>query len=109
MKYCPDKWLVIKITERATSKVHYRVFATWHGGYMGSDSWKLNSGIVTVTEETNSFNFNGDSGSVYNCAKHSYSTTAYGSSILKNLIDTAELIDIEIMPEDTDWANFKYE
>ncbi len=109
MEYFPDRWLVIKITERATSKVHYRVFATWHGGYMGSDSWKLNSGIVVATEDEKSFSFAGDSGSVYRCGKYSYSTTAYGSSVLKNLIDMAELIDIEIMPEDTDWANFKYE
>lgn len=109
MKYYPDKWLVIKITAQATGKVHYRVFATWHGGYMGSDSWKLNSGIVVATEDEKSFSFEGDSGSAYFCGKYSYGTTGYGNGILNNIIDTAEFLHIEIMPEDTDWANFKYE
>ena len=53
MEYCPDRWLVVKITTKETGKVHYRVFATWHGGYLGSDSWKLNSDIIVATEYEN--------------------------------------------------------
>lgn len=51
MEYCPDRWLVLKFTEDTTGKVDYRVFATWCGGYLDCDSWQLNSGIVTVTED----------------------------------------------------------
>ena len=109
MEYCPDRWLVIKITTKETGKVHYRVFATWHGGYLGSDSWKLNSGIVSATLEEDCFIFIGDSASVYACSKYSYGTTGYGSMVLNSLMEGAESVHTEIMDEDTDWCNFKYE
>jgi hypothetical protein len=59
--YNPDKWLVVKITGKDTPPI-YKVFACWYGGYLGSDSWKLNSGITKVTEEDGYFFFEGSSG-----------------------------------------------
>ena len=44
--YAPDKWLVVKIT--TDKEPLYKVFACWYGGYLGSDSWQFNSGIVKV-------------------------------------------------------------
>ena len=46
----PDKWLVLKIGDL------YKVYGTWYGGYLGSDSWKINSGIVKVEEDEYFFN-----------------------------------------------------
>jgi hypothetical protein len=76
--YAPDNWVVIKITQQVksgntgygrTKKVFYKVLAGWSGGYLGSDSWRLNSGIVDVEETVDSFIFIGHSGSRYICDK----------------------------------------
>lgn len=37
MEIKPDNWLVIKI---GVTDPIYKVFATWHGGYLDGDSWK---------------------------------------------------------------------
>ena len=108
--YNPDKWLVVKITGNDLPPVH-KVFACWYGGYAGSDSWKLNSGITKATLEGNVFSFEGSSGSVYECHKDIYGTNMYGGSVLENMIATAKDngISIEILPEDTNWLEIVYE
>jgi len=83
----PDKWLIIKF------KDSFRVFATWSGGYLSSDCWRINSGIKEVKEESNRWIFIGESGSEYSCSKNSYGTTAYGGSILNSLGDDVEILD----------------
>ena len=109
MEYCPDRWYILKITEIETGKIHYRVFGTWAGGYLGSDAWKMNSGITEVTELNSCYEFLGSSGSTYLVHKATYGTTGYGSMVLKGFMDKATLTEIEIMPEETDWLNLKYE
>jgi len=109
--YNPDKWLVVKITGRPNEKPAYKVFACWYGGYLGSDSWKLNSGITKVTETTDYFFFDGHSGSTYSCRKGSYGANGYGYGVLEDLIQKAESNDItiEVLPEDTKWMKLNYE
>jgi len=106
-EYIPDKWVVVKIGEENL----YKVFACWYGGYAGSDSWKLNSGITKATLEGNVYSFEGSSGSVYECHKNFYGTNHYGSGILQNMIDRAEQAGytIEVMPEETNWLEINYE
>jgi hypothetical protein len=108
--YNPDKWLVVKITGKDTPPI-YKVFACWYGGYLGSDSWKLNSGITKVTEEDGYFFFEGSSGSVYSCRKGSYGANGYGHGILQNMIDRIETAGgtVEVLPEETNWLEIKYE
>jgi len=108
--YNPDKWLVVRITGKDTPPVH-KVFACWYGGYLGSDSWKLNSGITRAYEEGQCFMFDGSSGSTYACHKASYGTNGYGQSALVNLIATAGMngVTIELLPENTNWLEIKYE
>ena len=67
--YTPDSWQLVKITG---TDPHYRVFASWSGGYLDGDSWKLNSGVTSVTEDDDYFYFQGYSGSTYQCHKASY-------------------------------------
>ena len=106
--YNPDKWVVVKID--ADSECIYKVFACWYGGYAGSDSWKLNSGITSVSREGYVYSFEGASGSTYECHTDSYGTNFYGQSVLSNMIDTAadNGINMEILPEDTDWQELDY-
>jgi len=99
----PDKWLIIKITGEESPL--YKVFATWVGGYLDGDSWKLNSGIDRVAEEEDYFLFYGYSGSCYKCHKKGYGTSSYGESVLNTIVSNAETMNykIERMPERTDW------
>lgn len=109
-EYRPDKWVVIKITDEDCPSI-YRVFACWYGGYAGSDSWKLNSGITKVTLEGNVYSFEGSSGSVYHCHKDVYGTNMYGNGVLHNMIDNAKErgIAVDVLPEETNWLEIIYE
>ena len=109
-EYCPDKWVVVKI-EGKNVPLTYKVFGCWFGGYAGSNSWKLNSGIKAVTEAGDNWLFEGYSGSVYKCYKKAYGMHMYGSGILNDIINKSEEVDVkvEIMPEDTNWLDLSYE
>jgi hypothetical protein len=107
--YRPDRWTVIRI--HATGQTIYKVFASWSGGYTGSDSWKLNSGITRATLVEDCWEFDGSSGSVYSCHKDAYGTNGYGGAVLSNLLLQAQQQDIQIdvLSEKTDWATLNYD
>ena len=102
-EYFPDKWVVIKVTSAEVQL--YRVFACWYGGWAGSDSWKINSGITKVVPIENGYSFEGYSGSAYKCSKGSYGTNSYGGSVLNGFIEAGakDGITIEVLPEDTNF------
>ena len=107
--YTPDRWLVLRIhTEK---EILYKVFASWSGGYGGSDSWKLNSGIVRAALVGDRWEFDGSSGSVYSCHWDGYGTNGYGWAVLDNLISQARAqgIQIEVMDGETDWSQLEYD
>ena len=106
----PDKWIVVRITRKDCPVIH-KVFASWYGGYLGSDSWKLNSGIVRAYNEGNFFVFDGNSGSTYICHKGTYGSNAYGYSVLETMIERAKQngVSIEILPEDTDFLHLDFD
>lgn len=110
MQYKPNKWLIVKLTATDTHTVHYRVFATWSGGYLDGDSWKLNSGITAVTVDADGYyHFTGSSGSAYVCHPRAYGSTGYGHSVLQSLINRrAETVLIEVVPEETDFLTLDY-
>jgi hypothetical protein len=107
--YTPDRWTVIRI--HTSGEVIYKVFASWSGGYAGSDSWKLNSGITRATLVKDRWEFDGSSGSVYSCHKDAYGTNGYGGVVLSNLINNAEKqgIQIDVLGGETDWSRLQYE
>ena len=109
-EYCPDKWVVIRITAPKYASV-YKVFACWYGGYAAGDSWKLNSGITKATLEGYVYSFEGSSGSVYQCHKDVYGTNSYGWGVLQDTIEKAKEagIDVEVLPEETNWLEINYE
>lgn len=76
----PDKWVLLKI---GGNDPHYRIFASWAGGYLSGDRWKMNSGVVRVTKDKDFYMFKGSSGSVYRCHKDGYGVaTSYSSAVL---------------------------
>jgi hypothetical protein len=105
----PDRWLVVKIV--TPKQQLYKVFATWHGGYTGSDSWQMNSGITQATLVDDCWEFKGYSGSVYTCHKNAYGTNGYGGRVLQGFIDKmpSQGATMEVMPESTDWATVAYD
>jgi len=108
-EYRPDRWTVVRI--HTAKEVLYKVFASWGGGYGGSDSWKLNSGIVRVALVDDRWEFDGSSGSVYSCHKDSYGTNGYGSAVLSNMISQAQAqgIQVEVMDGDSDCSQLEYD
>lgn len=107
--YTPDRWVVVKIT---TAKERlYKVFASWSGGYAGSDSWKMNSGITQAHLVNDRWEFTGYSGSVYSCHCEGYGTNSYGGMVLQNFINQmpSQGATMEIMLESTDWATLDYD
>jgi hypothetical protein len=108
MEYNPNRWLMVRLSN--DGKVHYRVFATWAGGYLDADEWKLNSGVTQLKETETHYLFEGSSGSVYKCGKKSYGSTGYGFGVLNSLItkslDQGTVIDI--LPEKTDFTSIVY-
>ena len=83
MEIIPDKWVVIGITKKGQTV--YKIFGSWAGGYLDGDSWKLNSGIESLTEDEDNYYFKGYSGSVYKCNKNHYGiATSYSQSVLEN-------------------------
>jgi hypothetical protein len=85
--YIPDRWIVIKLTDKETGNSHNRVFAGWYGGYGGSDSWQMNSGIASVEVTEDYFDFAGESGSLYRCYKSQYGMSGYMASVLCSFQD----------------------
>lgn len=102
--YTPDNWIVLCM--HIPDYKHYRVLASWYGGYGGSDSWQINSGIVKCEQNGNYFNFFGESGSVYKCHKDKYKVTSIMASPLHMF--EAQDIDAEIMQPDTNWEKMQW-
>ena len=108
-EYVPDRWCVIRIPNNRETV--YKVFASWSGGYIGGDSWKLNSGIVRADLIDGCWHFQGSSGSVYVCGCNSYGTNGYGAGVLDSIIARAadQGHEITVMPSHTDWASLDYD
>ena len=111
--YHPDNWVVIKFTQQVKSgntgygrtvKEFYKVLGGWSGGYLGSDNWRLNSGIVDVEETTYSFIFIGGSGSRYICDKTQECLRMNTADIWKQMqeasADTLGRIKLELIEPD---------
>lgn len=81
--YVPDRWIVITLSD-GDEEID-KVLGGWYGGYLGSDTWQVNSGIKSVKEHPDHFIFHGYSGSVYKCFKHDYGLTSLTYSVLSQL------------------------
>ena len=105
--YAPDKWSILEI-DTPDGGVLYKVFGSWSGGYLDSDSWRMNSGIVRIEEEDDAFLFYGNSGSCYVCSKHSYGATVYGAGVIASMLEKCPAM-VRVLPEDTDWNTLKFD
>jgi microcystin-dependent protein len=80
--YTPDLWVIVEmVTEKNTI---YKVLGSWYGGYLGSDSWRLSSGVTKVIEHDNHYEVHNHSGSIYTCHKGVEGISTYTTSIYEH-------------------------
>ena len=78
--YIPDRWVVVEFDSEVGGPIK-KVLAGWYGGFGGSDSWKLSSGITEVKEFDDRWEFLNHSGSIYICYKNAFGMSAYMGQI----------------------------
>ena len=98
MNYKPDRWLPIEIDQDDGEKL-LKIFGVWSGGYTHGDQWRLNSGVEEIEEDEDYYYFKGYSGSVYQCHKRGYGSTAYGYSVINGMLEPVKH-KARILPEE---------
>lgn len=96
-EYTPDKWFIVEHKGSYDMFGTERIFASWSGGYLDSDSWRMSSGITDWKQEGDYYIVRNQSGSVYKLHKNSEGATAYGAAILQGYLnkhkDTLKLVE----------------
>jgi hypothetical protein len=83
--YSPDSYRVILIDTPTGQLV--KLFASWSGGYLDGDSYRINSGTEVIIEEQNNYFFYGFSGSIYKLNKYNHgSLTSYSAGIYNRIL-----------------------
>ena len=88
--YTPDVWVVLEFDAPELETPTRKVFAGWYGGFAGSNSWKLNSGIVSVRSAGEWLEFDGYSGSVYRCHPNNYHLSSLMQGVLSRWLKQAD-------------------
>lgn len=83
--YTPDRWVLVEV--QSSKGPYLKVFGSWAGGYLGSDSWKLSSGTTGVQREGSSFVLPQESGSTYYVGEGGHGTTGYGGAVLAGFLE----------------------
>ena len=83
----PDTWVIVEISNKNSS--FRKILASWYGGYLGCDSWRLSSMIVSTEVNENEYNFTTET-SNYVCNKNSGGMNLIASGILNDLIEKAK-------------------
>jgi len=81
--YTPNRWVIVEINSPEHGKIR-KVLGSWYGGYLGSDSWRMNSGITQVIDQGEYYDVVGYSGSVYKCYKGAEGMSAYTAGVFEN-------------------------
>lgn len=104
--YSPDRWQVVKLTY--DGEPIYKILGSWYGGYAGSDSWRMSSGVESIKELDECYEVTNSSGSVYVCYKSSVGMSGYTAGVYSNFEKQAaesegkiqiELVNIEDITE----------
>lgn len=90
--YYPHSYQFISISSDKDDDKIIKLFAVWYGGYIGSDAWKLNSGVTKIQQDAvfdNLYIVSGYSGSQYVVNKDSMKLSSYGETVLRGIIEKA--------------------
>jgi len=86
--YVPDVWVIVKITPVNEAPI-YKILAGWYGGFAGSNSWKLSSGITSVEQDPDfpeQQHYRQSSGSTYITHKGNYGFSSLTSIMFSNWV-----------------------
>lgn len=86
-EYRPDVWVIIELSGSKVPETYCRVLAGWYGGFAGSDSWKVSSGISSVVDKDTYWEIHNTSGSIYICHKETERLSMYTASILNGYLE----------------------
>lgn len=81
-EYCPDRWVIIRIKSDEFGTVD-KLYSGNYGGWAGSDTWKMNSGIKCLHDKGEYYDVIGPSGSVYKCYKAVEGMSIYMQGMLE--------------------------
>lgn len=90
----PDTWIIVEISNEG-QKLH-KVLAGWRGGWIGQETWQLNSGIVKIYDKTDHWEIIGYSGSVYHCYKDSCGFSGITKNIFNRMFEKSKLLDVSV-------------
>ena len=99
-----DAWVVIKVKREADAEPYFKLLRGSYGGYTGSDTWNLNSGIDDYSVDAEIVTFTSASGSIYRVHKEQERMTLLMDSVVSNVksmikergqTDIFEVIDFE--------------
>lgn len=80
-EYAPDLWTVLQLTDPASER-HWRILASWYGGFAEPDSWGMSSGITKMEDGSDLWRVHNVNGSVYLCVKGAQGTSGFASGVL---------------------------
>lgn len=87
--YTPDCWQVVEFKSGDNEPIR-KVMGGWYGGFSNGDSWRLSSGIESVTETDNCYIVKNYSGSTYECHKNAERMSGYMMGIYSGWEKQAE-------------------
>ena len=87
----PDAWVIIEVVAPSIGTIR-RLLCSYYGGYLGADSWRMSSGVVSTESVDNYYNVTNHSGSVYTIAKGPgcYRMSGLASGVWANTLKAAE-------------------
>lgn len=87
-EYTPDYWILLKVSPNNNKEPFYRILASWSGGYLYGDSWKLSSGVETFESSPDGEQFISEqtSGSVYILNRRRECISVLISSVLQTYV-----------------------
>jgi hypothetical protein len=82
-KYTPDLWVIASINSTEHGRID-KVVGSWFGGFAGSNSWKMSSGITKVVDQGDYYDVHNASGSIYKCYKNSEGASSYTGMVINS-------------------------
>jgi hypothetical protein len=83
--YTPDLWTIVELKFNDSEEVTRKILASWYGGYLGGDSWRLSSGITKIIDKDAHYEIHNESGSIYYCGKNNKGMSNYTTGIFEHL------------------------
>jgi hypothetical protein len=87
--HTPDRWMIVRITGKNHPTID-KVVGSWYGGFGGSDSWRMSSGIMKVVPQDDHYEVHNHSGSIYKLFKGAEGSSMYTGYVFKNMAKELE-------------------